>query len=87
VRESRMVQDDPKLSFAEKQDLFRSDHTLVIKNSEKSHKLLKFSARQFSDYFLNREDEKIFVTTKLSTSLDLIEAREVLSELSFNYRL
>ena len=60
VKEGRMVRDDAKLSFAEVQDLYRSGHTLVIKNSEKSHQLLKFLARQFSDYFFAPVDIQVF---------------------------
>ena len=60
VKEGRMVHDDAKLSFAEVKDLYSSGHTLVIKNSERSHPKLSFLAQQFSDYFFAPVDIQVF---------------------------
>ena len=60
VKAGEMVQDDAKLSFAQARSLFDSGHTLVIKNSEKSHAGLRFLAGEFSSYFVAPVDIQIF---------------------------
>lgn len=60
VKEGRMVLDDAKLSYAEARDLHTSGHTLVIKNSERSHSYLQELAEQFSSYFFAPVDIQVF---------------------------
>lgn len=60
VKEGKMIQDDARLSYAEVKELFASGHTLVIKNSEKSHPLLNSLAEQFSSYFFAPVDIQVF---------------------------
>lgn len=62
VKEGKMVKDDAPLDFQASEIYFKNGHTLVIKNSEKSHPLLAQMAEAFSSFFYAPVDIQLFCT-------------------------
>lgn len=62
VKNAQMVKDYANCSFQEARDYYNSGHSLVIKNSEKSHPLLHNLAVQFSSFFFGAVDIQVFCT-------------------------
>lgn len=66
VKNGQMVKDFADLHFSECVTYFENGHTLVIKNSEKSHLLLNQLAREFETFFYAPVDIQVFCTPKES---------------------